>query len=237
MANGEEEQHYSRRGCNGDRMPTYLRVEAVQRDLRIQRGVGGRLLEIGEHLNRIMMIRLLNVLICVCMAAPLLAEDLIVTRTNQEYRGQIIKVVKGNYAIRTTDGNLMALPGSKIARIYRGNRLLDFEEGMSYLIQKKHPYLPFAVLGLGAGAYAVDRYKEYNRRKDRYNQQVNEPDFDPELQNVQDNSGKALAECVIAGLFSAGSFYMAFRPLEVKIPTGKIRVSAVPNRVLLSYSF
>jgi hypothetical protein len=163
--------------------------------------------------------------------------DLIITKENRKFKGQVVKVADEKFYVRTTDGTNLAIPRSHVARIYRGNKLLDFEEGMTYLVEKKHPYLPFIVLSVASGAYSVNRYQEYNRRKDAYNEYKNSPDYDSELQDVTDNSGKALAESIIFGLFSAGSFYFAVKPMEIRIPVGKIQLGAAPGGVRLSLNF
>lgn len=163
--------------------------------------------------------------------------DLIITKENRKFKGKVVKVADGKFIVRTTSGSTLAIPRSHVAKIYRGNRLLDFEEGMSYLVEKRHPYLPFIVLSVASGAYSVNRYQEYKRRKDAYNEYRDSPDYDPELQNVSDDSGKALAESIIFGLFSAGSFYFAVKPMEVRVPIGKIQVSAAPGGVRLSLNF
>ncbi|HDQ45580.1 MAG TPA: hypothetical protein ENN17_08810 [bacterium] len=175
--------------------------------------------------------KLLVLLFIFIFCGTLISEDRIVTKARQEYRGRVVRVVKENYVIRLTNGSLIALPQSQISRIYRGNRLLDFEEGMSYIIQKKYPYLPFGVLTIASGAYAVNRYQEYERRKERFKE------ADTGEQDLRDNSGNALAESVIFGVVSLGALYVAFRPLEIKVPVGKINLSAVPGQVRLSLNF
>jgi hypothetical protein len=179
--------------------------------------------------------KILASVIILCMCGTLFSADLIVTKDKREYRGKILKVMNQKFAIRLTDGSLIALPQDQIAKIYRGNDLLDFEEGMRYRIQKKYPYIPFSVLGIVSGAYAVDRFQEYGRRKDRYAKEKEEAGDD--VQSLHDNSGSALAAGVVSTVLAAGSFYVAFRPLEVKVPIGKIKLSAVPGEVRLSLNF
>lgn len=175
--------------------------------------------------------KILVLILILTFSGTLFSADLIVTKDKRAYRGQVVKVVNQKYAIRLTDGSLIALHQDQISKIYRGNNLLDFDEGMRYVIQKKYPYMPFGVLSIASGAYSVNRYQEYKRRKDRFKSE------DTGEQNLQDNSGNALAECVIFGVVAAGALYVAFRPMEVKVPIGKINLSAVPGQVRLSLNF
>jgi len=174
------------------------------------------------------------------MLVHALHADVIVTKENRKFKGTIAKVADGKFILRTNSGRVLAIPRSHVARIYRGNKLVDFEEGMSYLVEKRHPYLPFIVLSVASGAYSVNRYQEYKRRKDSYNKTLSEAQAagaEDDLQNISDNSGKALAESVIFGLFSAGSLYFAIKPLEVRVPIGKISMGTTPGGVRLSLNF
>ncbi|NQT24475.1 hypothetical protein HQ585_03900 [candidate division KSB1 bacterium] len=184
--------------------------------------------------------RLILFLLLLLFASQGFTTDLIVTKENKKFKGQVVKVIDGKYIVKTTSGTTLAIPKSHVARIYRGNRLVDFEEGMTYLVEKRHPYLPFIVLSVASGAYSVNRYQEYNRRKKSYNNTLSEAQesgSEDDLQNLTDNSGKALAESIIFGLFSAGSIYFAVKPLEVRVPIGKISVGTAPNGVRLSLNF
>ena len=50
-----------------------------------------------------------------------------------------------------------------MARINRDNQILDFITGERYYLEVRRPYLPFAVLSIATGAYAVNRFQEYDR--------------------------------------------------------------------------
>lgn len=176
----------------------------------------------------------------IALFAQNLKADTIVTRQHRKFEGRIVTVADDKFILKTTDGRTLAIPKSHVACIYRGNKLLDFEEGMSYIVEKRHPYLPFIVLSAASGAYSVNRYQEYKRRKNSYNESLSEAQAagaQDDLQNISDNSGTALAESIIFGLFSAGSLYFAVKPLEVRVPIGKIQVGAVPAGVRLSLNF
>ncbi|MBN1895919.1 hypothetical protein JW906_15640 [bacterium] len=170
------------------------------------------------------------------IAQSLFATDIIETRQNQEYKGKILKRADKGLVIRTVEGSAMVIPLENIARIWRGNKLLDFTTGQSYFVEKKHPYLPFSILGIACAAYSVNRFQEYSRIQKRADQESQQAGVTPGTQNTH-SSSTPLAAGIVSGLLSAGSFYVALRPLEVRVPTGKISISAAPSGVNVSFRF
>jgi hypothetical protein len=162
--------------------------------------------------------------------------DLIVLKNGQQYRGTVTKIVEKGLMVKTLEGNVVVIPKANISKIYRDNKVLDFVAGESYYLERKRPFLPFIVLSAATGAYSVKKFQDYqdNRKKSKAE---TESTGDSNMQNFKDQSKKDLAECIVSGLFCAGSLYVAFKPIEVKIPIGKINVSAIPNGVSLSLSF
>jgi len=175
--------------------------------------------------------------ILLLLSAPFLsASDIVETRQNQEYKGKILKRADKGLVIRTDEGSAMVIPLENIARIWRGNKLLDFTTGQSYFVEKRHPYLPFSILGIACAAYSVNRFQEYSRGQKRADDENQQAGVTPGTQNTRASS-KALAAGIVSGLLSAGSFYVALRPLEVRVPTGKISISAAPSGVNVSLRF
>ena len=56
-------------------------------------------------------------------------------------------------------------------------------------------------------------------------------------QNLKDQSKNDMAWCVVSGLLSLGSLYVALRPMEVKIPIARIKLSAVPTPQGITLAF
>jgi hypothetical protein len=158
--------------------------------------------------------------------------DVIILKNGHEYRGQITKIVDNKFVVKTIEGNVIGIPKANVAKIIRDNKVLDFMAGESYYLETKRPFLPFIVLGVATGAYSVKKLQDYqDHRKESQDQTLTG------YQNMKDQSNKDLAECIVSGLFCAGSVYVAFKPIEVKVPIGKINISAVPNGVMLSLHF
>lgn len=159
--------------------------------------------------------------------------DIIITKQKKKYHGKVIKITEKGFVIRIVDGTVIVLPKSNVSQIIRGKNVFDIENKVRYYIEVRRPYLPFVVLGIAAGVYCVDRFQEYQKERERIKNSIPQD----ELKNVDDKSGTYLAWSVVSGLFSIGSFYVAFKPLEVKIPMGQLNLSATPNRVMLSFHF
>ena len=172
----------------------------------------------------------------ICLAPALLGQDIIKTKSNQKYVGKIVKVSKKNrsFVIKTDQGNMVAVKFADVLTVQRGNKIIDLKAGESYYLEVRRPYLPFAILGVASGVYSVSQFQEYQKRKDKFNSGSESGE-----QNLKDDSGEAMALGIVSGLVSLGSFYVAIRPLEVKVPIGKVKVSGSPmgNGVMLSLHF
>ncbi len=170
----------------------------------------------------------------ICMVSLMngYGSDLIVTKKGKKIRGTVTEISqKGNFAIRTDEGPIVVIAKKDISKIYRPDKtILDFEEGTRYILEKKHPFLPFVVLGLASGGYGISKYQDYRDNKERARKELEELDEGSDYTNLNDQSKKDLAWCVVSGLFSVGSFAMAFKPLEFKIYKGRINISATTTR-------
>ena len=177
--------------------------------------------------------RVICVFLLFCAVSQVLATDTIVTKRGRKFQGKVIRIIEKGFVIRTTEGSVIVLPKDNISKIYRDNKVLDFEEGMSYYLQVRRPFLPFIVLAITSGAYCIDRYGQYRNDREDADEAVGDEE---ELQYL-DSSKKALAASIISGLFCVGSLYIALRPMEVRVPIGKIRMSATSNGVQLALHF
>ena len=179
--------------------------------------------------------RAICIILLLCFATQVIAADIIVTKKNHRYEGKIVKTTKGGLLVRTLEGSVVVIPVKDISRIYRGNKIHDFEEGLSYYLEVRRPFLPFIVLSIASGYYAVQKYRDYRDHKEQSEVELPEED----MQNLKDQSKSDMAWCVVSGLLAAGSLWVALRPLEVKIPIARIRVSATPtpNGVTLAFHF
>ena len=177
--------------------------------------------------------RVICVILLFCVVSQVLATDVIVTKKGRKFQGKVIRIIEKGFVVRTTDGSVIVLPKNNISKIYRDNKVLDFEEGMSYYLEVRRPFLPFIVLAITSGAYCIDRYGQYRNDKEDAEDAVGDED---ELQYLN-SSKKALAATIISGLFCVGSFYIALRPMEVRVPIGKIRMSATSSGVTLALHF
>ncbi|HEX9935219.1 MAG TPA: hypothetical protein VGB38_08490 [bacterium] len=171
----------------------------------------------------------------VLLFAPIaFGADLIILKNGQEYRGQVTKIVDNKtFVIKTTEGNVIGIPKANIAKIIRDNKVLDFIAGESYYLEKKRPFLPFIVLSAATGAYSVKKFQDSQEHR----KQANDAKLGEDVQNMKDQSNKDIAEGVVSGLFCLGSLYVAFKPIEVKVPIGRLSISTVPNGVMLSLKF
>ena len=167
--------------------------------------------------------------------ANVLAEDILVTKKGQKYHGRIIKRTQKGLVVRTVEGSVIVLPVQNISKIYRDNKVLDFEEGMSYYLETRRPFLPFVVLAIASGAYCVDRFNKYKKDKDESDAIIADSG-DTDNQYIKD-SKKAMAASIISGLFSVGSLYIALKPMEVRVPIGRLKLSTTSKGVTLALHF
>ena len=167
------------------------------------------------------------------LAPHALAVDRVITRQNKKYEGTFQSRSKDGLVFRTVDGTIVVLPQNEISKIYREDKSIwDFETGTRYYLKKSRPFLPFTLLGLAAGAYAVSEFGKFQDERDRV--QAETPDG---VDNTTDKSMTHMALSIASGLFAAGCFYFAFRPMEVKIPLGRINLSATSRGITLALHF
>jgi hypothetical protein len=182
--------------------------------------------------------RVVYILLFFCLLSHAIAADVIVTKQNKKYHGTVIKITDNGFVIRTVDGAIFVLPKNQISKIIRNRDILDFDDMTRYYVEIRRPYLPFIVLGGATAAFAVKKYQDYKKERDRINEARESNQVpDDEIKDMTDASKRHLAWCIVSGLFSAGSFYIAFRPMEVKVPMGRINLSMAPNGVMLSMQF
>ena len=178
------------------------------------------------------------IFLLLCAASQLLGSDTIVTKQNKKYQGKVIKVTEKGFVVRTLDGTVVVLPKASVSKIHRGNIVLDLIKGERYRIETKRPFLPFIVLGVATGIYAVHEFQNFQDHarlaKDKL---FNVDSNDPTYTYLHDKSKKSLAYSIISGLFSVGSFYISLKPLEVKVPLGRINLGATPQSVTLALHF
>ena len=168
---------------------------------------------------------------------PIIA-DVIVTNQNRKFEGKVVKRVKSKLVVRTNEGSAVMIPVDKISKIYRGNKVIDFQTKESYYIETRRPFLPFMVLGAVSAAYSVNRFQEYNRIHNAANTELDDLGANPGEKTTKDST-KPMATGIVAGLFSVGCFYIAMKPMELKVPMGKLKVGASPqgNGIQLALNF
>jgi len=168
------------------------------------------------------------------------ALDILETRKGTKYRGKIVKVQntkKGKaFVMKTEQGSTIAIFQKNIARIYRDNQVINLITGERYYMQVRRPFLPFAVLGIASGAYAVNRFQEYNRIHKEAEKELEEAGEGDGTINTSDQKN-AMAAGIVSSIVSVGSLYIAIRPMEIKVPIGKIKVSGTLNGVNLAFYF
>ena len=171
-----------------------------------------------------------------CVVSQLYGQDTIVTRNKKKFQGRVVERSTDGLVVQTTDGTRIVIPTDNILRIIRGNTVYDFEESYKYYLEVRRPFLPFIVLGIASGVYGIQKYQDYanNRRKA---DEAQEGGGVPSDYQYLKASRQDLAWCIVAGLFCAGSFYVAFKPMEVKVPIGPINVGFHPRGVTLAISF
>ena len=161
--------------------------------------------------------KLTCILLSFACLSNVLGTDTIITRQNTKYVGTVVSRTESGFGMRRSDGSLIVVPTEDVSKIIRDNVEYDLIGGMKYQLEVRRPFLPFAVLGIVTGAYAVKSFGDYQNERDRV---VNVTD--PGYQNTSDKSKTYLAYSVVSALFCAGSFYIAFKPMEVRIPIERI---------------
>ncbi|MBN2031154.1 hypothetical protein JW824_13050 [bacterium] len=157
----------------------------------------------------------------VCLS-NVLGTDTIITRQNNKHVGTVVSRTENGFGLRKPDGSLVVVPTEDISKIIRDNIEYDLIGGMKYQLEVGRPFLPFAVLGIVTGAYAVKSFGDYQNERDRVELERIQQQLDPDYQVTSDKSKTFLAYSVVSALFCAGSFYIAFKPMEVRIPIERI---------------
>lgn len=164
-----------------------------------------------------------------------LGADTIITKQNNKYVGSIVNRTEDGFGLRRSDGSMLVVPTEDISKIVRGNIEYNLIEGMKYRLEVRRPFLPFVVLGVVTGAYAVKSYGDYQNERERVKALT-----PTDLQNTDDKSKTYLAYTVVSALFSAGSFYISFKTMEVRIPLERIeRISfnATSSGISVAFHF
>lgn len=173
-------------------------------------------------------------LFCVSNA---LCTDTIITKQDNKYVGTVVNRTASGFELRKSDGSKVVVPTENISKIIRGNIEYDLIGGMKYQLEVKRPFLPFAILGIVTGAYAVKSYQDYRNEKDRIEREREAEDLPSDYQYTPDKSKTFLAYSVVSALFSAGSFYIAFKPMEVRIPLERISLSSTASGISVALHF
>jgi len=184
--------------------------------------------------------RWLIFLVFLFLVPRIFSLDILETRKGVKYRGKIVKIQPTKegkaFVMKTEQGGTVAIFQKDVARINRDNQVLDFITGERYYMEVRRPYLPFAVLSIATGAYAVNRFQEYSRLHDKAERQRDSAGVDSETINTNDQKN-AMAAGIVSSIISVGSLYIALRPLEIKVPIGKINISGTMNGVRLAFQF
>ena len=173
------------------------------------------------------------VLIFLSMVPGLFGTDVVITKEKRKFQGTVVKITEKGFVLRTMEGTMIVIPKDRVSKITRGNKILDFDAGISYYLEQKRPFLPFIVLSVASGYYAVIKFNDYKKNRDL----ANADNLGPEYINLDDQSKKDMAWGIVSTLFCAGSVYVAFKPIEIKVPIGKIKVTLEPSGPVLSLHF
>ena len=178
--------------------------------------------------------RVFLLLMILVLVPQLFALDVIETRNHQKYYGKVVGRKGNGFLLRTREGSVVVIPNSNILSIKQGNNVYDFESGMKYHVETKRPFLPLAVLGAASGYYAVKKFQDYDKHN-KEKQEAEKGQGGVTYSGVQPSSD--MAKGIVSSLLCVGSFYVALRPMEVKVPLGKIKISAAPNQIQVALHF
>ena len=170
-----------------------------------------------------LMKKLFHILLGFICISNVLGADTIITKQNNKHVGTVVNRTETGFGLRKTDGSLVVVPTEDISKIIRDNIEYDLIGGMKYQLETRRPFLPFIVLGIVTGAYAVKSYGDYQNERDRVEQERILHELDPGYQNTSDRSKTFLAYSVVSALFSAGSFYISSKSMEVRVPIEPIQ--------------
>jgi hypothetical protein len=177
--------------------------------------------------------KVFSIFLLLAVGAQIAAADVIETKNGRSYNGKIIKTVDGKVVIRTDEGSMIGIPRTNLARVRRGKEVFDFVTGERYYYEVRRPFLPFTVLGVACGAYSVIQFEEYKKEKDR----AKDREAEALANDMTDKSSQHMTAGIVLAVCSAGSLLMAVKPMEVKVPVGKIKIGLAPTGVRLALNF
>ena len=122
--------------------------------------------------------KVILIFLLLCAVSQLIGSDTIVTKQNKKYHGKVIKITEKGFVIRTLDGTVIVLPKTSVEKIYRDNLVLDLVSGERYRLETKRPFLPFLVLGMATGIYAVHEFQNYQDHARRAKDKSSDVDSD-----------------------------------------------------------
>ena len=181
--------------------------------------------------------RVAVVILMLCMIPQLLKADIIVTKDNNRYTGKVVKILPKDFAVKLNDGTVIIIPKNKVSQIIRNNIVLDLDQGIRYFVEKRRPFLPFLILGTATGIYSFKKFKDYKDHKKQADDLAAQAGMQEGYQNLNDQSKRDLAYGIVSAIFSVGSYYISLKPMEVKVPMGKINLSASPRGINLALHF
>ena len=171
------------------------------------------------------------------MVPQIVLADIIVTRDKTRYSGKVIKILKNDFAVKLDDGTVIILKKSSVKEIIRNNMVLDLDDQMRYMVEKKRPFLPFLILSAATGIYAGRKFKDYSDHKKEADAIAADAGMGGEYQNLSDQSKRDMAIGIVSAMFSVGSFYIAVKPVEMRTPMGRINFGATSRGVSLALRF
>jgi hypothetical protein len=172
--------------------------------------------------------KIVSMFLLMGFASQICGADLIETKNDKKYQGKIVKTVDGKVVIKTTEGNMIGIPRSNLSKITRGKEVFDFVNGERYYLEIRRPFLPFSVVSVAMGAYSVIKFQDYQKKHADYEKHKNDDGAQGAI-NLTDTSKKDLGTGLVLAVCSVGTFIMAMRPMEVKVPIGKISLSMNTN--------
>lgn len=172
--------------------------------------------------------------------SSLFGLDTVETRKGMKYQGKILRIQDTKngkaFVMQTVQGGTVAIYQKDVARIKRDNQVIDLITGERYLYEIRRPFLPFTILSLASGAYAVTRFQEYSRLHDQAEKDKKALGVDADTINTNDQK-TAMAAGIVSSIVSVGSFIIAIHPMEIKVPLGKVKVSGTVNGINVALHF
>jgi hypothetical protein len=180
--------------------------------------------------------KILCIFLLLGFASQVFGTDLIETKKKRVYKGKIVKIVDDKVVIKTEEGSMIGISKSSLSKVTRGKEVFDFQKGERYYLEIRRPFLPFTVLSAACGVYSVLKFQDYKRNHNKYEKEKKDADA-KDTTNLKDQSKKDLSTGIILAVCSVGTFIMAIKPMEVKVPIGKIKISMTSTGVGLALNF